>query len=421
MPLPPSQFLPARDILLQAFASFPKWPRDSDHPLKADSTCCSVRSAMRRLNTSTSPSSSFHSSSSMVGQLYALALLNREDARRRMRGESMPSEMFLAQQPPSLLALAGPPPQVSTFENSNAAGFHDEGRGRQRPRTSGGISGRATGGAGSSRSKGRQFGAVSVAGQMGRSGAFSGGSEAIATRAIQAARVPSLAVTAVGADLSTSRGAGYLIDRACVDARCGNHVGGSAVTQERPRSTDALSPRQSGMGNWHGVSSRSTCQNEARDASSSRTALRVSDLERMGCPTKVSTLPVRRAAADAEALAFERKALDQARLSSSLPRASLPASDAALHDPLRPMTQSANAGSGAKAASGVLTSLQRSSHHAASYVPPPAPGGGVDPWKASEEDLKRQALGQGMAEDVAAVRRAAAVGHIGPSIMHGFG
>ena len=211
------------------------------------------------------------------------------------------------------------------------------------------------------------------------------------------------------------------------------------MTQERPRSTDALSPRQSGIGNWHGVSSRSTCQNEARDASSSRTALRVSDLERMGCPTKVSTLPVRRAAADAEALAFERKALDQARLSSSLPRASLPvrallASDAALHDPLRPMTQSANAGSGAKAAragphnlahstgaSGVLTSLQRSSHHAASYVPPPAPGGGVDPWKASEEDLKRQALGQGMAEDVAAVRRAAAVGHIGPSIMHGFG
>ena len=41
-------------------------------------------------------------------------------------------------------------------------------------------------------------------------------------------------------------------------------------------------------------------------------------------------------------------------------------------------------------------------------VPDPraTPGGGIDPWRASEEDLKRQARGQQMQDDMAAIRRA---------------
>ena len=63
-----------------------------------------------------------------------------------------------------------------------------------------------------------------------------------------------------------------------------------------------------------------------------------------------------------------------------------------------------------------MSASPKSASHS-SYVPLPAPGGGVDPWQASEEDLKRQAFGQGMAEDVAAVRRAAAVGYIRPDLV----
>jgi hypothetical protein len=53
---------------------------------------------------------------SLVRQLYTLALLNRQDAMRRLHGAGA-ADMMLAQQPPSLLALARP------AESSAALGF----------------------------------------------------------------------------------------------------------------------------------------------------------------------------------------------------------------------------------------------------------------------------------------------------------
>jgi hypothetical protein len=121
---------------------------------------------------------------SLVRQLYALALLNREDAMRRLN-ERMPTDMLLAQQPPSLLALAGPPDSVSPAF-------------RQRPFTSPASSSR--------RGKWpeplpprrqRQFGAVSL--NSGMSGSTGG------VYAIAAARAPSLATTAMGAPAAPGR------------------------------------------------------------------------------------------------------------------------------------------------------------------------------------------------------------------------
>lgn len=53
---------------------------------------------------------------SLVQQLYALAILNREDAMRRLHSSALPHDVSIAQQPPSLLALARPPDSaVPTF------------------------------------------------------------------------------------------------------------------------------------------------------------------------------------------------------------------------------------------------------------------------------------------------------------------
>lgn len=334
----------------------------------------------------------------------------------------MPAEMRLAQQPPSLLALAGPPPHVSTFR-SDSHGFHGE-QGRLRPRTTPGISLRAAGRTGNLRSTGRRFGALSAASQT-MSSACSSSSEALAARAIKTARVPSLAFTAAGAALSHSKSP-YAANREHVDVS-----GGGEDVRPRGPLEGAHSAVPPNIGqrsvHRHAASDHDTSQGGSPDESLLRTALRVSDLERMGCATKVSTLPARRAAAEAEALALERRALDETRLSSPLPHGSLPvrallAPDRILDDPRGSADQCAylSAGKATAARPRMLVARTRAGEVSASptsaspssYVPLPAPGGGLDPWKASEEDLKRQAFGRGMAEDVAAVRRAAAVGYI---------
>jgi len=67
-----------------------------------------VLDAMRKLDTKGEPS--------LVRQLYALALLNRDDAMRKFHS-GLPPDVILAQQPPSLLALARPP------ESGKSSGF----------------------------------------------------------------------------------------------------------------------------------------------------------------------------------------------------------------------------------------------------------------------------------------------------------
>lgn len=396
------------------------------------STFSLIRSAMRRLD----PGSD-GSSSSMVRQLYALALLNREDARRRLSSSSgMPADMLLAQQPPSLLALAGPPPQEARFGSSPGGGAGVRGslndgaggssmdsgggrvsRGRPRPFTSGFSrpgAGRFRSGE-SSRQSGRHFGALSVSSQSG------GDSEAIAARAISAARAPSLAVTAVGADLSalTANVGGY------GGAACASHA------RSRTRSADQLGSRQR-FGASEGIMSSSGGPGGGGDSPTtpSRAALQVTDLERMGCPTKVSTLPSRRADAHAAALEKERRELEQAKLASTLQKGSLSVrtllhAEGRVTDGSGRFLDSDYANLTAVARATTASDSVRPSRRRGNpvwHVPDPraTPGGGIDPWRASEEDLKRQARGQQMQDDMAAIRRAAAVGYAGAGIP-GFG
>eukprot|EP00900_Chrysochromulina_parva_P019911 jgi/Chrpa1/27921/Chrysochromulina_OHIO_Genome00003908-RA len=118
--------------------------------LKAEAFPPPVLDAMRKLDTKSNEPS-------LVRQLYVLALLNRDEAMRRMHF-GLPPDVVLAQQPPSLLALARPP-APSSFQS---AGFH------LKPSTSTGVRPRRS----------RVFGAMSGAAEKG----------ADAVQAISAAR-----------------------------------------------------------------------------------------------------------------------------------------------------------------------------------------------------------------------------------------
>ena len=118
--------------------------------LKAEAFPPPVLDAMRKLDTKSNEPS-------LVRQLYVLALLNRDEAMRRMHF-GLPPDVVLAQQPPSLLALARP----SAPSSFQSAGFH------LKPSTSTGVRPRRS----------RVFGAMSGAAEKG----------ADAVQAISAAR-----------------------------------------------------------------------------------------------------------------------------------------------------------------------------------------------------------------------------------------
>lgn len=118
--------------------------------MKAEAFPPPVLDAMRKLDTKSNEPS-------LVRQLYVLALLNRDEAMRRMHF-GLPPDVVLAQQPPSLLALARP----SAPSSFQSAGFH------LKPSTSTGVRPRRS----------RVFGAMSGAAEKG----------ADAVQAISAAR-----------------------------------------------------------------------------------------------------------------------------------------------------------------------------------------------------------------------------------------
>ena len=115
---------------------------------------------------------------SLVRQLYTLALLNRQDAMRRLHGANA-TDMALAQQPPSLLALARPPdapataafrPSTSTAASSPTRRSLTSGRRHQRAPLSRGRFGAVSAGSGHT-----SEGTFAIAAARERSGSFGPG------------------------------------------------------------------------------------------------------------------------------------------------------------------------------------------------------------------------------------------------------
>ena len=413
-----------------------------------DESASPILDAMRRLDPTGAAGAS--QQPSLVRQLYALALLNREDARRRLHGAGMPTDMVLAQQPPSLLALSGPSPEDDTINF------------RRRPHTTEPRSAPAGFGFKASARGRRRFGAVSM----------SSGSAATcsAESALRRAREPSLSVTAIGAvappaTWGYSRG-GDRLARTMASGQ-GQHADADAgfgdmswAPAQRSQTADpGIGGRGSASTLGFGGSSGFACGARGGSSSSSgrlgAAPLSASDLERLGAPVKVSTIPAQRALAQREAMARAEKELAEARLASPLPKGRLPVrmlleADSSLgslrHDggtdyaALNAIARSTGPlgassahkrggygrGGGGHASTGSPPTQPRlaTTNHSLSYrnryVPDPRAHITTDPWKASEEDLERQRRGQAMNDDMAAVRRAAAVGY-GSGVVPGFG
>jgi hypothetical protein len=301
---------------------------------------------------------------SLVRQLYALALLNREDARRRL--SNLSQDVYLSQQPPSLLALASP-----SMTSEPAPDF--------RSRPSSRVGSRPASRSSFSRSlPPRNFGAVRLNGS--ERGAGGAGAE-LAMQRIAAARQPSLALTAVGAPGASPRA----------------QSAAPLLRSQRPSSRFAF---DSGTGS-HG-----------------KLALSVSELTRH-CPTRESTIPARRAAERAEVEQAAYRAAREARLATPLPDGRLPVR-ALLEDPRstsrsqRPAAEfsaSLQAVASATSLEGALVSRQGAVavRFAKEYVPDPRLVA-RDPWSASENDLGSRTREVDRSEDMVALRMASMVG-----------
>ena len=154
--------------------------------------------------------------------------------------------------------------------------------------------------------------------------------------------------------------------------------------------------------------------------------LSVEDLARSH-PTIESSLPSRRAMQQEEATREAHRQLAEARLASPMPRGSLPVrallepelraagSDFAHLNAVARATSSPSSlypgGGGGRSANVGMSAAQKRVKYGGRYVADPRSTMQVDPWKASEEDLQRRARGQAMSDEMAAVRRAAAVGY----------
>ena len=254
---------------------------------------------------------------SLVRQLYALALLRREDARRRLQsGGGAAEDLLLSQRPPSSLALAAPPEgSKASFRASVSAGG---------PRRSH-LSSRASSRTGGS----RRFGAIS---NFGSGVGTAGGGQEVASRAIAAARQPSLLTTAVGAP-----GTGAWRERAqsahatvpSLIGHYGGDFGGSLGDRRAPPGVAGMAATSGGRCGFGGAGV-SGCGSGYGSASASGSAttgggvpLSARHLEGI-LPTRMSTIPAQR---EAERRRLESEMVDaarEAREASPLPKGKLP-------------------------------------------------------------------------------------------------
>ena len=364
---------------------------------------------------------------SLVQQLYALALLNREDAMRRLNGR-LPVDMILSQQPPSLLALTGsvepgmqPPPtqfksaRPITAPNQKTRGGMDPTKKR-----------RAT-------DRPPKFGSVGYS--------LSGGVEAIA-----AARAPSLAVTAMG-----SPGPMHKLPHRPMTS----HVGGTSSSPLAPNarsfghSSPDLSNTTATAGHHHAAApwapdgrsqtapypGRHPPSKSSAGTGRAFTPISMNDCESF-YPTLASTLPQQRAMARAEAEAKARAELlsehdrrrklgggahptaesgsGEAPGPTKLPVRMLLEGEAPLMQDARRLQTVASATAPSpgmsRSSMGGNVRFQKSGGNPR-YVPDPrlSVRNRPDPWKASEEDMWLREQQELRKDEMNQVRMAAAV------------
>jgi hypothetical protein len=315
-----------------------------------------VVSAMRRLEAARNPGEAdAEKPSSIVRQLYTLALLNREDAKRRLFSSGMPPDINLAHQPPSALALARPSSPSAAKER-----FRATPRPMSPPRKPEPVR----------RSNGPRFGAVSAS--FGRTGD--------ATMAIAAARervgTPG---SGYGVPSRTSRPPSRFLSSAqCASSDGMRWLGGGAPSSlpARPFTTA-------------GVPGGGRPPTSVSVAAPAPPPLCSAHLERQ-YPVKHSTLPAR--------LAAEMEAAARRSRSDDAPQKPVPRST--VRELLEP------AWAQAAAATVVRRPTSRPAHHA-------QPRSTFDAWAAAEADVAQREQVQAANDEMQQLRLAAEVGGAG--------
>ena len=337
---------------------------------------------------------------SLVRQLYALALLNREDAMRRLSGR-VPADLQLSHQPPSLLALAQPPAHSASPAFRPRQFLAPAPTPKRKPKPA---------------ATSRPFGALSMSEQC-------GGTETAASK-LAAAREPSLATTAMGAPAKprfdswrppmTAPGVGggvYGLDSS-MPASYAYASQSMQLSGERSQSAAAyVGGGRRPMGGGGGGGGL---------AVGSLTPLRVTDLEQ-SFPTRVSNYRDTRDPAVREQLLREHHAKAGTPLGSKDNKLSVrlllePAGGA--DDPAGARLNAAARSTATRPKSrGGGGTAPRGSN--AAYVPDPRLEV-RDPWKASEEELGAIRAKEQHDDEMSAIRMAAAVG-AGSGVLPGFG
>lgn len=329
---------------------------------------------------------------SLVKQLYALALLNREDAMRRLSGR-MPVDMLLAHQPPSLLALASPPTHSTSpaFRERQVLTAAPKPLAKRRPTS-------------------RQFGALGMS--------EAGGGAVHGASALAAARGPSLATTAMGAPGGQARFTRPPMTAPGMGMAEPGFMSMMIAPVNSPSMPQLGAPPERSQSAAASVGGRGRPSGGRGPEHGSLTPLRVTDLEQR-FPTRTSNYrdsndPVARQALIAQHHAKAGPPLGHKdRLS--------------VRELLQPGGSTARADPATARLNAVARSTSRPSTRDGSlrgtsgYVPDPSVEAEKrDPWKASDEELSAARQKVQHDDDMAAIRMAAAVG-AGVGVLPGFG